>query len=59
MPCKPTVLIQTPEFEKMVGHWTFSMHIAKLSEHSIICVDIMSTRNLEQKLRIVVAYSHN
>ena len=44
------------ELEITVGHWTFSMHIAQMSEHSSLCADIMSRHSLEQKLSTVVAY---
>ena len=42
-----------------VGHRTFSVHIAQMSEHSSVCADIMSRHSLEQQISTVVAYSHN
>ena len=36
------------ELEIMVGHRTFSVHIAQISEHSCVCADIMSRHSLEQ-----------
>ena len=40
----------SPELEITVGHRTFSVHIAQMSKHSIICADIMSRHSLQQKL---------
>ena len=37
----------------------FFVHIAQMSEHSIVCADLMSRHSLEQKLSTVVVYSHN
>ena len=47
------------ELEITVGHRTFSVHIAQISEHSSVCAYIMSRHSLEQLLSTVVAYSHN
>ena len=41
-----------------VGHRTFSIHIAQISELSCVCADIMSRHILEQQFSTVGAYSH-
>ena len=47
-------LIICTELEISVEHWAFSMHFAQISEHTIVCADIMSRHSLEQKLSTVV-----
>ena len=40
--CTGDQILCTLELEITVGHRTFSVHIAQMSEHSIICADLMS-----------------
>ena len=42
------ILPMHAELEITVGHQTVSVHIAQMSEHIIICSDIMSRHSLEQ-----------
>ena len=40
------------EFEIMVGHQTLSVHIAQISEHSIIYMDVIAYGCLQPQLII-------